>query len=83
MDLETSIKSIGSLKSLKNSARTKYSLPDTWLSLEDIDRLWRVVHGELPASFMSKKEEAEFLRVINHIGMQKLAGNQWLTSTIQ
>jgi hypothetical protein len=58
-------------------------MPDTWLSNEDMQRLWRVVHGELPASFMSKKEEKEFLRVINIIGMQKVAGNEWLTSTIQ
>jgi hypothetical protein len=81
--LEISTKSIGSLKSLRKLAKTKHSMPDTWLSLNDIDRLWRVVHGELPVSFMSKKEEAEFLRIIHLIGKQKLAVDQWLTSTIQ
>jgi hypothetical protein len=61
----------------------KFQMPETWLSKQDMERIWRVVHGELPASFMSKKEEKEFLRVINIIGMQKIAGNEWLTSTIQ
>lgn len=61
----------------------KSTLPDTWFSHEDLERIWRISHGELPFSLLSKEEEKEFIRVINYIGMHKIAGKEWLTSTLQ
>lgn len=56
---------------------------DTWLSDSDLERLWKVTHGELPLSFASSDEMNEFFNVVNQAGMQKIAGKEWLTATLQ
>jgi hypothetical protein len=58
-------------------------LPETWLLESDMERIWRVVHGELPESFCSEDEVQEFLRVTYIIGAQKLGAPIVTTVTLQ
>lgn len=44
---------------------------DTWLSEDDVQRLWDVAHGELPQEFASEDELIEFARVVEAVGLAK------------
>jgi hypothetical protein len=57
---------------MKNSAQF-----DSWLDAEDVDRLWRVVHGELPETAATADEIMEFQRVVTHAAMLKVAGKDY------
>jgi hypothetical protein len=52
---------------------------DSWLSDKDVDRLWRVVHGELPELAATADEIDEFQRVVTHAAMLKIAGKDYQT----
>jgi hypothetical protein len=56
---------------------------DTWLQENDIERLWKVVHGELPEVAASKNEMDEFLKLVTHVAMVKIGGSEYQTSTFQ
>ena len=56
---------------------------DTWLSENDIDRLWKVSHGELPPAAASSDEMDEFLKVVTHAAMVKMAGSDYQNNVIQ
>lgn len=38
---------------------------ESWLTTDDIARCWKVIHGELPETFVSLDELNEFTRVID------------------
>lgn len=40
---------------------------DSWLTEEDAERCWKVVHGELPESFATAEEIDELSRVIEEM----------------
>jgi hypothetical protein len=50
---------------------------DSWLEEEDVDRLWKVAHGLLPDVAATSDEMAEFLRIVTHAAMLKVAGNDY------
>ena len=56
---------------------------DTWLSETDVDRLWKVTHGELPDAAASADELDEFLKLVTHVAMIKTGGSGYQTATIQ
>lgn len=51
---------------------------DTWLNDSDIERIWKVVHGELPEFFVSKEEMEEFASVVDQAGKKK-----WKITSLQ
>lgn len=57
--------------------------PDTWLTKNDIDRLWKVLHGELPDAAASADEMDELLKLVTHAAMVKTGGSDYQTATIQ
>lgn len=50
---------------------------DSWLNADDVDRLWKVVHGELPETAATADELDEFHRVVVHAAMLKVAGKDY------
>jgi len=50
---------------------------ESWLTEDDVDRLWRVVHGELPEVAATSDEITEFHRVVTHAAMIKVAGKDY------
>jgi hypothetical protein len=50
---------------------------DSWLDADDVDRLWKVVHGELPETAATADEIDEFHRVVTHAAMLKVAGKDY------
>ena len=56
---------------------------DTWLDENDIERLWKVIQGELPSAAASSNEMDEFLKLVNHAAMVKMGGVEYQTSTVQ
>jgi len=56
---------------------------DTWLSDEDIERLWNVTHGNLPNSFASPEEMEEFLNVVHQAWLRKIGNNPFKAVTLQ
>lgn len=56
---------------------------DTWLNENDIERLWKVIQGELPHAAASSDEMDEFLKLVTHVAMVKMGGSEYQTSTIQ
>jgi hypothetical protein len=56
---------------------------DTWLNGNDIERLWKVIQGELPHAAASSDEMDEFLKLVTHVAMVKMGGIEYQTSTIQ
>jgi len=56
---------------------------DTWLSDEDIQRLWDVTHGLLPSTFASSDEMEEFLNVVNQAWLRKIGNSPFEKVTIQ
>ena len=56
---------------------------DSWLSPEDIERIWRVGQGELPDTAATAEEIEEFDRVVKHVLMLKAGGSGYQDSTIQ
>lgn len=50
---------------------------ETWLTEEDIHRLWQVCHGQLPEVAASVDEVEEFERVVTHAAMLKVAGKDY------
>ncbi len=44
---------------------------ESWLTDEDKERVWKVVHGELPESFITDNELREFNRVIMVAALMK------------
>jgi hypothetical protein len=56
---------------------------DTWLSDNDIIRLWKVIQKELPDAAASSDEMDEFLKVVTHVAMIKTGGSGYETATIQ
>jgi len=56
---------------------------DTWLSDNDITRLWKVIQKELPDAAASSDEMDEFLKVVTHVAMIKTGGSGYETATIQ
>lgn len=54
------------------------SIPfESWLDADDVDRLWKVVHGELPEVAATADEIDEFHRVVTHTAMLKVAGKDY------
>ena len=47
---------------------------ESWLDASDIERLWAVVHGDLPDTAATDDELAEFERLVVHAAMIKVAG---------
>lgn len=47
---------------------------DTWLSEDDLLRLWEVCEGIRPQGAATYKELIEFIRVVNLAAMFKVAG---------
>lgn len=45
---------------------------DTWLSEQDIQRIWDVTHGNLPATFASETELEEFLNIVHQAWLVKI-----------
>lgn len=58
--------------------RSKVKVFDTWLEDRDIERIWKVIHGELPLEFCSKEEMDEFSNIIEQAGK-----NKWKSITLQ
>ncbi len=56
---------------------------NTWLTENDILRIWNVIQGILPNIATSTDELNEFNRLINHIAMIKSGGNGYHTATLQ
>jgi len=56
---------------------------DTWLSDTDVERLWKVMQGELPHAAASSEEMDEFLKLVTHVAMIKTGGSGYQTATIQ
>ena len=56
---------------------------ESWLDPEDVDRLWRVVHGELPEVAATSDELVEFERLVVHAAMLKVAGPDYRQYNIQ
>ena len=56
---------------------------DSWLNEDDVQRLWDVVHGELPEEFATYDEITEFGRIVMHAAMKKLGGEAYETAVIQ
>jgi hypothetical protein len=56
---------------------------ESWLSEEDVPRLWAVVHGELPETAATADEIDELLRVVEHAVMLKMGGSGYQTATLQ
>jgi hypothetical protein len=56
---------------------------DTWLSDTDVERLWKVMQGELPQAAASSEEMDEFLKLVTHVAMIKTGGSGYQTATIQ
>lgn len=56
---------------------------DTWLSEDDVTRLWKVCHGELDQSHASLVELNEFERFVTKVAMVKIGGPEALTATRQ
>jgi hypothetical protein len=50
---------------------------ESWLTEDDVDRLWQVVHGELPEVAATSDEITEFHRVVTHAAMIKVAGKDY------
>jgi hypothetical protein len=44
---------------------------NSWLTEDDVQRLWDVAHGELPAEFASEDELIEFARIVEIVGRAK------------
>lgn len=55
---------------------------ETWLDGEDVERLWKVCHGELDDSHASDEEIQEFRRLVTHAAMIKVAGKDYLEHTV-
>lgn len=56
---------------------------DTWLEEADIERLWAVCHGTTTSLAASRDEIDEFERLVTHVAMVKMAGQEYLQATIQ
>ena len=56
---------------------------DTWLEEEDVERLWAVVHGDLPETATSADEIDEFKRWVEHCARIKMGGDGYLGATLQ
>ena len=56
---------------------------DTWLNENDIERLWKVIQGELPHAAASSDEMDEFLKIVTRVAMIKMGGSEYQTSTVQ
>ena len=54
----------------------------TWLSDSDVERLFKVCHGELPQELASEKEIDEFTRVVMHTVMLKYGGEDYFSKTL-
>jgi hypothetical protein len=50
---------------------------ESWLSESDVERLYKVCHGELPQELASEKEIDEFTRVVMHAVMLKYGGEDY------
>ena len=48
---------------------------ESWLTNEDKERIWKVVHGQLPESFITDNELKEFNRVIMVVALMKINPN--------
>jgi hypothetical protein len=56
---------------------------DSWLTEDDIQRLWDVVHGNLAEEFATHDEVQEFSRIVMHAAMTKVGGAEYETAVIQ
>ncbi len=56
---------------------------NTWLTENDILRIWNVIQGILPNIATSIDELNEFNRLVNHDAMIKSGGNGYHTATLQ
>jgi hypothetical protein len=45
---------------------------ESWLTNEDKQRIWKVVHGQLPESFITDNELKEFNRVLMVAALMKM-----------
>ena len=50
---------------------------ETWLTEEDVQRLWQVCHGQLPEAAATFDEMEEFERVVTHAAMLKVVGKDY------
>lgn len=56
---------------------------DSWLEEEDIQRIWDVAHGLLPATAATLDELVELERLVRHAAMLKMGGSGYQTATLQ
>jgi hypothetical protein len=56
---------------------------ETWLEESDIERLWAVVHGDLPETATGADEINEFKRLVLHTAMIKMGGDGYLGAVLQ
>lgn len=56
---------------------------ETWLTEEDIQRLWDVCHGVLPEAAATFDEIEEFERLVLHSAMIKMGGEGYIQATLQ
>lgn len=55
---------------------------ESWLTDDDIQRLWKVCHGELPEVAATYDEMKEFERVVMHTAMIKMGGAGYNTAQL-
>jgi hypothetical protein len=55
---------------------------ETWLTEEDVNRLYLVAVGELPEIQATTDELEEFAKVVLHTAMVKMAGDGYDTATL-
>lgn len=55
---------------------------DTWLTGDDVQRLWDVCHGVLPQTAATEDELNEFKKLVLHAAMIKQAGPDYLEHTV-
>jgi hypothetical protein len=56
---------------------------ESWLEEDDIQRIWDVVHGNLPESAATADEIEEFSRLVTHAAMIKMGGTGYQGATLQ
>jgi hypothetical protein len=56
---------------------------DSWLEEDDVQRIWDVAHGHLPATAATMDELVEFERLVQHAAMLKMGGSGYQAATLQ